>query len=276
MAQTDLIFSHNDHFQCNPSSVPLLHEAKPKEPKKTKNPKKPRSLIEWWPHTYFPARLGFFRFFSFFFSVFSVWLQEFYNSPGHCEVSASLGCLVESFSSRYIQMCLSHWLSRGFVRLGPFPPMAKAPEDMTFEDLEGVVAGYCCRALNVPFVSGAVPLGAWNHVNFPMTDVDEHDGNPAVHYIDVITSHSMEISLDDLALQYKNAIVNKDLDLLNCNILDTTYLTMPLNFTQFNVSAKYELAILQFNVSDKHLVSDDSVDSMYRIFVWQAIHSNAC
>ena len=57
--------------------------------------------------------------------------------------------------------------------------MAKAPEDMTFEDLEGVVAGYCCRALNVPFVSGAVPLGAWNHVNFPMTDVDEHDGNPA-------------------------------------------------------------------------------------------------
>ena len=92
--------------------------------------------------------------------------------------------------------------------------MAKAPEDMTFEDLEGVVAGYCCRALNVPFVSGAVPLGAWNHVNFPMTDVDEHDGNPAVHYIDVITSHSMEISLDDLALQYKNAIVNKDLDLL--------------------------------------------------------------
>ena len=154
--------------------------------------------------------------------------------------------------------------------------MAKAPEDMTFEDLEGVVAGYCCRALNVPFVSGAVPLGAWNHVNFPMTDVDEHDGNPAVHYIDVITSHSMEISLDDLALQYKNAIVNKDLDLLNCNILDTTYLTMPLNFTQFNVSAKYELAILQFNVSDKHLVSDDSVDSMYRIFVWQAIHSNAC
>ena len=45
----------------------------------------------------------------------TVWLQEFYNSPGHCEVSASLGCLVESFSSRYIQMCFSHWLSRGFV-----------------------------------------------------------------------------------------------------------------------------------------------------------------
>ena len=61
--------------------------------------------------------------------------------------------------------------------------------------------------------------------------------------------------------------------MLNCNILDTTYLTMPLNFTQFNVSAKYELAILQFNVSDKHLVSDDSVDSMYSIFAWQAIHS---
>ena len=37
--------------------------------------------------------------------------QKFYNSPGHCEVSACLGCLVESFSSRYIQTCLSHWLS---------------------------------------------------------------------------------------------------------------------------------------------------------------------
>ena len=63
MAQTDLIFSHNDHFQCNPSSVPLLHAAKPKEPKK---PKKPMSLIEWWPHAYFPARLVFFDFFVFF------------------------------------------------------------------------------------------------------------------------------------------------------------------------------------------------------------------
>jgi hypothetical protein len=92
--------------------------------------------------------------------------------------------------------------------------MAKAPEDMTFEDLEAVCAGYCCRALTVPFVSGALPLGSWSHVNFPMADIEEHDGNPAVHYIHVITRHSMEISFGDLALQYKNAIMHKDLDLL--------------------------------------------------------------
>ena len=92
--------------------------------------------------------------------------------------------------------------------------MAKAPEDMTFEDLEAVCAGYCCRALTVPFVSGALPLGSWSHVNFPMADIEEHDGNPAVHYIHVITRHSMEIFFGDLALQYKNAIMHKDLDLL--------------------------------------------------------------
>ena len=92
--------------------------------------------------------------------------------------------------------------------------MAKAPEDMTFKDLEAVCAGYCCRALTVPFVSGALPLGSWSHVNFPMADIEEHDGNPAVHYIHVITRHSMEISFGDLALQYKNAIMHKDLDLL--------------------------------------------------------------
>lgn len=49
----------------------------------------------------------------------------------------------------------------------------------------------------------------------------------------------------------------------NCNIFSTTYLNMLLNFTQCNVSAKYNLAILQFNVSDKHLACYDSVDSMY-------------
>ena len=50
--------------------------------------------------------------------------------------------------------------------------MAKAHEDMTFEDLEAVCAGYCCRALT-PFVSGALPLGSWSHVNFPMADIEE-------------------------------------------------------------------------------------------------------
>ena len=78
VAQTDLIFSHNDHFQCNPSSVPFFHEAKPKETEKKK--KKPRSLIEWWPHTYFPARLGFFGCFVFFFGFFRFLRFGFRNS----------------------------------------------------------------------------------------------------------------------------------------------------------------------------------------------------
>ena len=93
--------------------------------------------------------------------------------------------------------------------------MAKAPEDMTFEDLEEAVAGYCCRALTAPFVSGALPLGSWNHVNFPLADLEAHDVNPAMHYIDIITDHSMNISFEDLALQYKTAIMHKD---LTCSI----------------------------------------------------------
>ena len=37
--------------------------------------------------------------------------------------------------------------------------------------------------------------------------------------------------------------------MLSCNIFDTTCLNMSLNITQFNVSAKYDLVIPQFNVS---------------------------
>ena len=37
--------------------------------------------------------------------------------------------------------------------------------------------------------------------------------------------------------------------MLNCNKFDTTCLNMSLNITQFNVSAKYDLVIPQFNVS---------------------------
>ena len=93
--------------------------------------------------------------------------------------------------------------------------MTKSPEDMTFEDLEAICDAYFCRLLPTPFVSGALPLGNWNHVNFPMTDVQDHDSNPAVHYIEVIGNHSMNISIADLAVQYKNAVMHQDLDLLH-------------------------------------------------------------
>lgn len=57
-------------------------------------------------------------------------------------------------------------------------------------------------------------LAAGTTSTFQWQILIEHDGNPAVHYIDIITRHSMDISFDDLALQYKNAIMHKDLDLL--------------------------------------------------------------
>ena len=128
MAQADLlhlISSKMDHFQWhkliwsfrimtifNAILHPCHSFMKPnrKNRKNRKKTKKPRSLIEWWPHTYFPARLGFFRFFSFFFSVFSVWLQEFYNSPGHCEVSAKYDLVIPQFNVSAKHLSGNRWI----------------------------------------------------------------------------------------------------------------------------------------------------------------------
>ena len=40
------------------------------------------------------------------------------------------------------------------------------------------------------------------------------DCNPSVHYLDVVKNYRLDISLADLERKYKDAIINKDLQLL--------------------------------------------------------------
>ena len=91
--------------------------------------------------------------------------------------------------------------------------MAVAPEDMNFEQLEAVCDGYMCRALPAPYVSAALPRGSWNHVNFPMIEIQDGE-NPMVHFLEVVAGYTMQTSFEDLGLHYKRAITHQDLQLL--------------------------------------------------------------
>lgn len=91
--------------------------------------------------------------------------------------------------------------------------MAVAAENMDFDELEAACAGYICRALQTPFVSAPLPRGSWNHVNFPMLEIGMTD-HPLSHYIEGITGHAMQISFQDLELNYKRALKFEDLQLL--------------------------------------------------------------
>ena len=91
--------------------------------------------------------------------------------------------------------------------------MAVAPEDMSFEQLEAVCDGYMCRALPAPYVSAALPRGSWNHVNFPMIEIQDGE-NPMVHFLEVVAGYTMQTSFEDLGLHYKRAITHQDLQLL--------------------------------------------------------------
>lgn len=91
--------------------------------------------------------------------------------------------------------------------------MPKAPEDMTLEDYNLVCDGMTCRSLASPFTCQA-PQGLFHHLNFPMVPVETTDCNPSVHYLDVVKNYRLDISLADLERKYKDAIINKDLQLL--------------------------------------------------------------
>lgn len=90
--------------------------------------------------------------------------------------------------------------------------MPKAPEDMTLEDYNLVCDGMTCRSLASPFTCQA-PQGLFHHLNFPMVPVETTDCNPSVHYLDVVKNYRLDISLADLERKYKDAIINKDLQL---------------------------------------------------------------
>ena len=92
--------------------------------------------------------------------------------------------------------------------------MAKAAEDMGFDDLAAACDGYMCRALPTPLALAPSPPGAWNRINFPMTEVESAESNPSVHYLDVVRNYQLDVAFADLEVKYKTAILNKDLQLL--------------------------------------------------------------
>ena len=66
--------------------------------------------------------------------------------------------------------------------------MAVRAEDMTYEELKRVVDPLCCRwadAITTP----ELPLGSFDLLTFPMTELNEADGNPTVHYFEVVRNH---------------------------------------------------------------------------------------
>ena len=91
--------------------------------------------------------------------------------------------------------------------------MLKAPEDMTLDDFNLIVDGMACRSLASPFTCQA-PQGIFHHLNFPMTEADSVDCNPSVHYLDVVKNYHLDITIEELERKYKDAILNKDLQLL--------------------------------------------------------------
>ena len=84
--------------------------------------------------------------------------------------------------------------------------MAKAAEDMGFDDLAAACDGYMCRALPTPLALAPSPPGAWNRINFPMTEVESAESNPSVHYLDVVRNYQLDVAFADLEVKYKTAI----------------------------------------------------------------------
>ena len=84
---------------------------------------------------------------------------------------------------------------------------------MTYEELKRVVDPLCCRwadAITTP----ELPLGSFDLLTFPMTELNEADGNPTVHYFEVVRNHAGDVDFFNLASAYKAACAKKDLQLL--------------------------------------------------------------
>ena len=58
-----------------------------------------------------------------------------------------------------------------------------------------------------------VPPGSFDLVSFPMSTLDV-EGNPGVHFFDVIADHPEDLDFFNLSTSYKNACEKKDLQLL--------------------------------------------------------------
>ena len=85
---------------------------------------------------------------------------------------------------------------------------------MTFDDLKNACDACVCRSMPSPFVSSSLPIGIFNHVNFPMAEAGGVEANPGVHWLELVTRHPLDFNFDDLSTCYKQAITQGDLRLL--------------------------------------------------------------
>ena len=67
-----------------------------------------------------------------------------------------------------------------------------------------------------PFVSSPGREGIFNHVNFPMRSLNEVDCAPSVHWVDLLTQHTMTVPFEELERAYKQAITHNDLQRQSC------------------------------------------------------------
>ena len=87
-----------------------------------------------------------------------------------------------------------------------------AAESMPYGNLKGVVDRLSCRSIS-PLVMSEVPPCSFDLASFPMSELDT-EGNPGVHFFDVIPDHPGEIHFFALSSAYKLTCEKKDLELL--------------------------------------------------------------
>lgn len=90
--------------------------------------------------------------------------------------------------------------------------MAMQAENMSYDHLKEIVDGLSYRAIP-PLVMPEVPPGSFDLASFPMTEL-EQDGNPGVHFFDVIAGHPGDLDYFAISAFYKLACERKDLQLL--------------------------------------------------------------
>ncbi|CAE7703323.1 unnamed protein product [Symbiodinium sp. CCMP2592] len=90
--------------------------------------------------------------------------------------------------------------------------MARAAEDLSYEDLQKTVDPMVCRPVTSPAILH-LPAGIFTPMTLPLQEMGPSD-NPSIHVFDVIPSHAETIDFRDLEAKYKLAVLNLDLSLL--------------------------------------------------------------
>ena len=81
-------------------------------------------------------------------------------------------------------------------------------EIKSYDNLKEIVDGLSCRSVS-PLVLPEVPPGSFDLASFPISELDV-EGNPGVHFFEVIPDHPGEIDSFALSSAYKLACEKND------------------------------------------------------------------